>query len=377
MSNKAEPDERPSLFGDDEDQERRDPGQEAPPRHFMRRHPLVVALVALLALAGLVVAGFAMFLNAKLGQVDTVEVTRPPENRRPAATGNPQAVNILLAGVDKGDGRSIAEIAAGGWDPGVLRSDTIMVLHLTADRKQAYVVSIPRDSYIRLYDETGQPQRMDKANAAFSLSGPTAYLATVENLTGLRMQHLAVVDWAGFEDITNALGGVEVYVPPATAIDKSGAIKPGRQVLNGEQALRYVRTRYTLPSGDFGRIDRQQNFIRSLMRKLLDRGTLTNPFTLAPTIDAVARNLTVDESLDTGTMRNLALSLRGIRPADVTFVTAPFDSFDRTGSGASIVRLDPAQSRQLWRAVGDDDIESYLTKYGEDSGRLPAPREVD
>ncbi len=376
MSNKADPDERPSLFGGDEDRERRDPGQEAPPRGFMRRHPLVVALVALLALAGLVVAGFAMFLNAKLGQVDTVEVTRLPENRRPAATGNPQAVNILLAGVDKGDGRSVAAIAEGGWDPGVVRSDTIMVLHLTADRKNAYVVSIPRDSYIRLYDETGQPQRMDKANAAFSLSGPTAYLATVENLTGLRMQHLAVVDWAGFEDITNALGGVEVYVPPSTAIDKSGAIKPGRQVLNGEQALRYVRTRYTLPSGDFGRIDRQQNFIRSLMRKLLDRGTLTNPFTLAPTLDAVARSLTVDESLDTGTMRNLALPLRGIRPADVTFVTAPFDRFDRTGSGASIVRLDPAQSRQLWRAVGDDDIESYLTRHGEGTGQLPAPRDV-
>ncbi|MDQ3416408.1 MAG: LCP family protein [Actinomycetota bacterium] len=249
-----------------------------------------------------------------------------------------------------------------------------MVLHLTADRKQAYVVSIPRDSYIRLYDETGQPRRMDKANAAFSLSGPTAYLATVENLTGLRMQHLAVVDWAGFEDIANALGGVEVYVPPSTVLDKSGAIKPGRQVLNGEQALRYVRTRYTLRSGDFGRIDRQQNFIRSLMRKLLDRGTLTNPFTLAPTLDAVARSLTVDESLDTGTMRNLALPSRGIRPADVTFVTAPFDRFDRTGSGAS--RLDPAQSRQLWRAVGDDDIESYLSRHGEGTGQLPAPRDV-
>ncbi|MDQ3416409.1 MAG: hypothetical protein M3474_04795 [Actinomycetota bacterium] len=110
MSNKAEPDERPSLFGGDEDQERRDPGQEAPPRGFIRRHPLIVALVALLALAALVVTGFAMFLNAKLGQVDTIEVTRPPENRRPAATGNPQADNILLAGVDKGDGRSVATL---------------------------------------------------------------------------------------------------------------------------------------------------------------------------------------------------------------------------------------------------------------------------
>jgi len=324
-----------------------------------------------------VLGGFAMFLNAQLSDVETFELKKLPNESRPApAAGNSDAVNILLAGVYKGDGRSISEIAAGGWDSGVLRSDTIMVLHLTADREKAYVVSIPRDSYIRLYDDTGQPQRLDKANAAFSLFGPTAYTATIENLTGLRMQHLAVVDWAGFEDITNALGGVEVYVPPSTAEDKTGAVRAGKQVLNGEQALRYVRTRYTLPDGDFGRIDRQQNFLRSMMQQLLDRDTLTNPFTLAPALDAVADSLTVDESLDSGTMRSLALSLRGIEKSDVTFVTAPFARFDETSSGSSIVRLDQGQSKQLWQAVADDDIESYLSQRGQGSEQLPAPRDV-
>lgn len=344
-------------------------------RGFLRRHPFVVALIALVALAALAVAGFAVFLNAQLGSVDTVTVGEVPESRRPAPV-NSDAVNFLLAGVDKGDGRTVAEIADGGWDPGVVRSDTIMVVHLTADREQAYVVSIPRDSYIRLYDENGKPQRLDKANAAFSLFGPTAYAATIENLTGLRMQHLAVVDWAGFEDITNALGGVEVYVPPTTAEDKTGLVQAGRQVLNGEQALRYVRTRYSLPDGDFGRIDRQQNFIRSLMNKLLGGGTLNNPFTLTPVLNAIVGSLTVDDSLDTGEMRSLALSLRGLGRDDVTFVTAPFGAFDSTSSGASIVRLDEAQSQDLWTAVADDDIDSYLSVYGEGAGRLPAPKDI-
>ncbi len=353
-------------------------GDDEPARHrgLLRRHPVAFAFLTLVLVLVLAVGGFLLYLNAQLDQVDQVEVGQVPDKRRPAAVDG-DGMNILLAGVDKGDGRSVAEIAAGGWDPGVVRSDTIMVVHLTADRQHAYVVSVPRDSYIRLYDETGRPQRMDKANAAFSLFGPTAYAATIENLTGLRMQHLAVVNWAGFEQITNALGGVRVFVPKTIADEKTGAFQAGEQVLNGEQALRYVRTRYSLPGGDFGRIDRQQNFIRSLVGSLLDNRTLTNPFTLAPTLKAVAGSLTVDDSLDTGEMRSLALSLRGIRSEDVTFVTAPFGRFDTTSSGANIVRLDQPQAAKLWRAVGNDDMESYLSEFGDDAGRLPPPKQVN
>lgn len=163
-------------------------------RGFVRRHPVLLA--AFLLLTAVVAGGFAfaIYINTLVGDIDRFDTETLPDARRPAKIDS-DAVNILLAGVDKGDGRSIAEIQDGGWDAGVLRSDTIMVLHLTADRERAYLISIPRDSYVRLYDAIGRPQQMDKINAAFSLFGPAAYLSTVENLTDLRMDHLAVVDW--------------------------------------------------------------------------------------------------------------------------------------------------------------------------------------
>ena len=360
------------------DEEKTEPeAAEAPgSRGLFRRHPVLTSLVALVLVAAAVVLGFVLYLNSLLGDIDKVAIGELPDNRRPAAVDS-EAVNILLAGVDKGDGRSITEIQTDGWEPGVLRSDTIMIVHVTADREHAYLISVPRDSYVRLYDENGQPQGVDKINAAFSLYGPTAYIATIENLTGLRMEHLAVVDWAGFEDITNALGGVEVYIPETFYDDKQKREwKQGNQVLDGEDALAYVRTRYDLPGGDFGRIDRQQNFIRSLMKRLLSGGTLTNPFTFTPTLRAVVANLTVDDGFDTGEIRSLALSLRSLRSNDVTFLTAPFGRFDTTSAGASIVRLDPRQSNELWQAVEDETIEQYLEKYGKDAGALPGPKAV-
>lgn len=345
-------------------------------RGLFRRHPVLTSLLTLVLVGALAVAGFVLYLNSLLGDIDKVAIGDLPEGQRPAVVES-DAVNILLAGVDEGDGRSVTEIQQDGWDAGVLRSDTIMVLHLAADREHAYLISIPRDSFVRLYDEDGQAQERDKVNAAFSLFGPTGYVSTIEHLTGLRMEHLAVVDWAGFKDITDALGGVEVYVPQTFYDAKQDRqwIK-GSHVFDGEEALQYVRTRYDLPGGDFGRIDRQQNFIRSLMRRLLSQGTLTNPFTLTPTLKAVVANLTVDDAFDAGEIRSLALSMRDLRSNDVTFLTAPFGRFDTSNVGASIVRLDSAQSEELWQAVEDDTIDTYLANYGTRSGALPGPKDV-
>ena len=338
-------------------------------RGFLRRHPVLVSAVVLLGLVVGVGVGVSQYVTSTLDGIERFQLSDLPDDRRPMAidgAGDVNAVNLLLAGVDKGDGRSIEEIQAGGWDAGVLRTDTIMVLHLTADRERAYVISVPRDSYVRLYDADGRPQGMDKINAAFSLFGPTAYLATVEHLTGLRMDHLAVVDWAGFEDITDALGGVEVSVAGSDT-----------QELDGEEALAYVRTRYGLPGGDFDRIDRQQSFLRAMLGTVLSRGTLTNPFTLTSTLQAVTGHLAVDDTFDTAEMRGLGLSLRGLGAGDVTYLTAPFGSFGTTAAGASIVRLDDGQSDRLWQATAADQMARYVAEYGVESEVLPQPAQVN
>ena len=341
------------------------------PKGFVRRHPVVIGLVTVLVLLIGSTAGFAYYLNHQIGNIARVDWAGGLDDEaRPEKVDN-EAINILLAGVDKGDGRSVKQLVEDGWQPGVFRSDTIMILHVTADRDDAYLVSVPRDSYVKIYDENGNFEEKNKINAAMSEYGPTGYLATIENLTDLRMDHFAAVDWEGFKDISTALGGVEVYIPQ-TFYDSSQKRQwiEGPTTLEGEDALAYVRTRYDLPdeSGDFGRIARQQNFMRAMVGKMLSQGTLANPLKLTDTLQAVVKNLTVDQEFDNGEIRDLALSLRGIRTEDLTFITAPMDHYGEQ-AGSTVV-LDQKQCHALWEAMAQDDIDGYLDKYGQDSGQL-------
>ncbi len=271
------PDDRKDVFAYGDPGKRKADKQ----KNIVRRHPVVLGLVVLLALIVGSVGAFALYLNNQLGGIDRFDVAGGLEDR-PDKVDN-ESLNILLAGVDKGDGRSVKQLVEDGWESGVFRSDTIMILHVTADRDHAYLVSVPRDSYVKIFDENGNYQEKNKINAALSIYGPTGYLATIEKLTDLRMDHFAAVDWNGFKDISSALGGVEVYIPE-TFYDSSQKRQwiEGPTTLEGEDALAYVRTRYDLPddSGDFGRIARQQNFMRAMVGKMLSQGTLANPLKL-------------------------------------------------------------------------------------------------
>ncbi len=346
------------------------------PRGFIRRHIILCSVIAVVALGATTAGGWVLYLNNMLGNVDKVGLTVDEENRPPPTHG--EELNILLAGADNGEGPSIAEdVAAGQWDPGSHRSDTIMILHIPADRDGAYLVSIPRDSYVKIYDEHGEYAYKDKINSAFSLYGPSGYLSTVEHLTGLRMDHLAIIDWKGFKDLSSALGGVEVYIPE-TFYDSSQKITwhQGTHRLEGLEALQYVRTRHGLTSGDFGRIARQQNFLRSMMSELLSQGTVTNPLKLTSAMRAITDNLTVDDDWSGSGMRDLALQLRNIRTDDVTFLTAPMAGYATTPDGASVVNLDDVQCKALWKAIADDDIDGYLKKFSGEAGKLAKPEDV-
>lgn len=326
-------------------------------RGWFRRHRvlLVLALVGVLALSAC--GGWAFYLNNKISNVPRVALDLD-EHRRPEHVGGKaaEAMNILLAGADAGNGPSIAEaVASGHWPAYSHRSDTIMILHITADREKAYLVSVPRDSWVHI-DGLG----MSKINAAFSMGGPSLYVKTLEDFSGLRMDHLAIIDWDGFKDLTKALGGVEIYIPQ-TVTDSSQGItwEKGTQTLAGKEALQYVRTRHGLPHGDFDRIDRQQNFLRATMEKLLSQGTLSNPIKLTNVLKAITSNLTVDEEFSTGEMRDLALSLRGLGTGDVTFLTIPIKGLD-TVDGQSIVRYNKKKTAELFDAVAADELDQYL-----------------
>jgi LCP family protein required for cell wall assembly len=348
-------------------------------RHGHRRGPALLVAGAVLITA--TVGWYGWHLNAKLGNISRVADDVLREGERPAAPDEPtEALNILLMGADNPaqlvDKPTIAELlAAGDWSPGDYRSDTLMVIHVPADREAAYVVSIPRDSYVEVYDDTGERQGRSKVNEAFAAHGPFGTWRTVESLTGLRLDHMAIIDYGGFRDLTTAIGGVDVYVPDSVYDSKQAQQwEEGWVHLESDLALKYVRMRYGLLNGDFDRVARQQNFLRAVLRKTLADGTVGNPVTFTRTLEAVTRNLTIDESWTNGELRGLALDLRGLETKDVRFVTLPFDRYATLPDVGSVNLIDEQRSRLLWRAVAEDRVARYLEQYPEDE--LAEPRRI-
>ncbi len=331
---------------------------------MVRRHWLLSSFALVLALLAGTTGSYLWYLNHQLGAIERVDAGITED---PATSGDEahKPLNILLLGADNGDAQvqSVAEdMADGKWTPFAHRSDTMMIAHIPADRKSVQLISIPRDTWVKI---AGYPYSdgYGKINGAFAYGGPALARQTVEKLTGIHIDHLAIIDWAGFKDLTSALGGIRVYIPD-TFYDDSQRItwEKGWHDLQGQEALAYVRTRHGLENGDFDRIKRQQNFLRATMGKLLSSG-IRNPVRLPSVIGSITRFLTVDNTWSNGEIRSLALSMRSIRTDNVAFLTAPFGSYDTSADGQSIVRLAPAKSKALFTAVEDDDVESYLEKF--------------
>ena len=350
-------------------------------REFRRGHRRGPALlVAGAVLTAVTVGWYGWNLNDKLGNIARVPDDVLDNGERPPAPEEPtEALDILLMGADNPtqlvEKPTIAELLAEGeWNPGDYRSDTMMVLHVPADREQAYVVSIPRDSYVEIYDDRGEPHGKNKVNEAFAAYGPFGTWRTVENFTGLRLDHMALIDYAGFRDLTSAIGGVDVYVPESVYDSQQDQQwDQGWTHLEDDLALKYVRMRYGLLNGDFDRVARQQNFLRAVLRTTLSSSTVGNPVKFTRTLEAVTRSLTIDESWTNGELRGLALDLRGLETEDVRFVTLPFDRYDEV-DGLSVNIIDEQRSELLWEALGSDRLGQYLERFPEDE--LADPRRV-
>lgn len=268
-----------------------------------------------------------------------------PDNRA-------EPVNVLFLGSD-------SRISAGDptqWEYGAQRTDAIMLAQLSGNRKNATVMSIPRDSWV---DVPGHG--MNKINAAFSYGGPTLMIQTVEQLTGVRIDHFAVADFESFAALTDELGGVEITL--TRTLDVAGEqLGPGTHVLNGEEALTYARERYTLPGGDFSRVQRQQNWMRAILRAAFNRDVLTNPGRLMSFLETVTESLAVDENFTIGEMRDLAISARDLRPENVAFITAPYTGTGWSPDGRqSIVLLDEQTFSEVSHAFAEDTIATYLS----------------
>ncbi|WP_406199147.1 LCP family protein [Kitasatospora sp. NBC_01560] len=362
-----EPEQRPepsglSLFGPRPDGAGPSgPAAEPPARRRRTRRVLLWTLAVLLVLAG--GAGGALYLVA---EHYASSVTRIP-NAFPAVpeSAQPQPVpagglNLLLVGLDaRSDVPTTGSSArAPVWQAGAARSDTMMLLHLSDDRRSASLVSLARDTWVSV---PGHGEA--KLNAAYSWGGPALMTETVQNLTGIRIDHLAVVDWNGFRALTDAVGGVDITVPRTIeAVGEARAWEAGTHYMDGAQALLYVRERYGLPGGDLDRTKRQQNFLRALMLRIMDSGTLTSPSRLGGLLQSVGEVVSVDDRLSNSGLYELAWGLRSLRPDDVRFMNAPFGGFD-TRDGQSVVLLDERPAAQLWEAMRNDRMPQYFQEH--------------
>jgi LCP family protein required for cell wall assembly len=261
------------------------------------------------------------------------------------------AQNILIVGNDDRDTASNAELGQLGTtrDGGSYNTDTMMLLHVPADGSKATVISFPRDSYVAIpghgmnklnsaYPDGMNDSHGDKGKAASLLE------TTIENLTGLKIDHFVQVDLLGFYRISNAIGGVSVCLTqgarPAKYTGEMGAgidsgyepngsfiksytginLPAGTSTVKGLQALAFVRQRHGLPQGDLDRIKRQQYFLSAVFRKLTSGGTLLNPIKLQNLLKAVTSSLTMDQSLDP---LKLAQQMQNLSAGNVTFTTIP------------------------------------------------------
>ncbi|GAA4375523.1 hypothetical protein GCM10023088_33110 [Actinomadura verrucosospora] len=297
---------------------------------------LATGLVLLLA------GGLYLLQRFYDGEVRRVSGALPTAGGRPASSGRGE--NWLLIGSDRR-----ADMPSMG-----ARADTIMLVHLSGHGDRVSVIALPRDAWVPV-----PGHGFTKINAAFAYGGPSLLIRTVEQLTRVRVDHYAALDFGGFVKMTDALGGVDVTVTKTTHDPMHDRTwQAGRHHLDGVEALDFVRQRWNLPGGDLDRIKRQQAFLHALAAKALDT---RNPIKIDRFVRAATRSATVDDSVTSGTMRGLAHRL--LRTSLMEYLTAPVDR-PAERDGQSVVLLEDDGVGELFTAVREDRVGDYVARNG-------------
>ena len=321
------------------------------PRQTRRRWPRVLMVVAALLVLAVGAGGFYAWridrsLTGNLTRGIDLPGDDPSGEARPSEQPERGTLNYVLLGSDSRNPDNAAEG----------RSDSIMLVHLTQARDKAYIVSFPRDMYVEI-----PGHGKDKINAAYLKGGPALTARTLENLTGVRMDHVALIGLEGFIGLTEDLGGVTVT--NKTAFTSHGYDYPkGRITIKGEEALWFVRERKSLPQGDLDRAENQRKVIKAIVAKGLSADVISDPARFTSFVGNLASHLTVDNGLTDAEIRRTALSLR-LQANDIELLQAPISGFDTTADGQSIDVVDTAKLAELSEALKNDTMNAYVEKY--------------
>ncbi|MFJ2742561.1 LCP family protein [Streptomyces sp. NPDC087440] len=237
------------------------------------------------------------------------------------------------------------------------RTDSMIILASCSSGDT--MISLPRDSDVEIPSFVGSESgkrfenqhKRTKLNAAYATDGPELLVRTVEHNTGLRIDHYAEIGFAGFANIVDAMGGVDLDIPKAFKDKKSGAdFQAGKQTLNGEQALAFVRTRYAFAEADLARTKNQQKFLAALASQAASPGTLLNPFSLYPTLGAGLDTLIVDKDMGLFDLAGMFFAMKGVSGGEGKSMNMPSSGF-RNGN----VVWDKEKMRQLVQQIQNDE----------------------
>lgn len=329
---------------------------------MLRRTSIAVATIA----AGLVLvvsgAGYGLLLWSD-SSIERVDAFRGLPARAPASAAG--ATTFLVVGSDARTNMSRADqrrlhvgsvaTAAGR------RADTLLLVHVSGRDQAVTVVSLPRDSYVKIpahvgTDGTQVPERGNKLNAAYAVGGPRLAVATVERTTGVRIDHYLEVDFLGFEDLVDAVGGVDVCSPKPLRDRKAGLRLPaGTSHVDGETGLAYVRARSLDNRADLGRVERQQRFLAAMVHRVMSRETLLDPRAMVRFLDAALSTVRADPGLQREELIDLATRLRHLSGSDVRFLTVPIANPSARPGGVGAVALwDDIAAGRLFKAMRED-----------------------
>ncbi|MBB4957792.1 LCP family protein [Micromonospora polyrhachis] len=310
---------------------------------------IILLVLALLGVGGVVAGGlYLRSVESDIERVDAFEAL--PQEERPQVVAE-KAMNIMILGSDSRD----PEQMSGS------RTDTIILAHVPQDRKSAQLISIPRDTWVHIpRSKDGQNGgRTAKINAAFAWGGVPLMVQTVERFTKVRVDHVVMVDFAGFTEIIDALGGIDVNAEQTFTSTHAPyrTYRKGVQRLDGEAALDYSRQRKQFPDGDFARIRHQQQVIKGILDKAASGGLLTNPAKLNDFLQAVSSAVSVDKKLS---LVDIAAKLRHLRGGNLTFMTSPTRGTGQVGT-ESVVFADDEKAKTFYDAVRRDAVPEILS----------------
>jgi LCP family protein required for cell wall assembly len=311
--------------------------------------------VVLLALALVSGTGAWIYYKSLSNDINRTDPFAGITGGRPAKIAD-GAMNILLLGSDSRDPDNKAR--AGEW-----RTDTMVIAHIPASRDKVFLVSVPRDLYVYVPKSPTNPKLGNtkaKINAAFAWGGLPLAVQTIEGYTGLRLDHVVLIDFGGFKQVVDALGGIDMPIEQdITSIHPPHRqFKKGTSHLDGASALDYVRQRYQFADGDFGRMRHQQQFMKAVLDAAASGGTLSNPAKLNAFLKATAKAVTVDKDLSPADM---AVTFRNIRSSDLVFSVSPHTGSKRV-NGEDVVVPDPVKGPAFYDALRHDKAAEWVNQ---------------